>query len=260
MKVGKKQMSNNKINIDLGIYESKLRREIGSDLNSLQITYDAISQSDYGTRKYNLKQEFTHSELSVPPSDFLIQREINKCFKSIIGSLQDYMDNLIAILRLKKEPLTINAKMTNEDVNLLLQTKFKEHLINVSADRSLNIPKKIILLLDKSVHQIYIDALQSYFDVRNGLEHHKGVATIDRVVKYQRLGLITSKGSEIVLPQIFEGGESILLKTFDEEIKYDKGGELILTRDQLDSIVLNLLIFVIPTLQKATAKKFNNSN
>ncbi|MBL7888651.1 MAG: hypothetical protein JNL24_03805 [Bacteroidia bacterium] len=246
-----------KIDIDLSIYESKLRGQIGSDLTALQITYDAISQPNYNNRKYILKQGFTISEIGVPPVDFLKQREINKCFKSIIGSFQDYMDNLIAILRLKAEKITIPPQTTLEEVNALLQNKFEEHLLNVSTDRSLNIPSKLKLLLDKPKHQIYKESIQSYFDIRNGLEHHKGIAKADRVIRYKRMGLASTAGYEVMKPGPLGEGEGLVLKTFDEEITFDKGGMLLITREQLDCIALSLLIFAIPTIQTATGEKFN---
>ena len=247
----------NKINIDLSVYESKFRGEIASDLTALQITYDAISYPDYNNRKYILKQGFTISEISVPPIDFLQQREINKCFKSIIGSLQDYMDNLIALLRLKSEKITVTSNITMDEISNFIQKKFEEHLLNVSTDRSMNIPQKLKILLDQPEQQVYKDSVQSYFDIRNGLEHHKGIAKTDRVIQYKRLGLALAAGNEVLKPNSLGAGEGLFLKTFDEEIAYDKGGVLLINRQQLDSIVLNLLIFVIPEIQTATGKKFN---
>ena len=186
--------TSNNINIDLSLYESRLRGDIASDLTTLQIAHDAISDPEYKNRKYILKQGFTISEISVPPIDFLLQREINKCFKSIIGSLQDYLDNLIAILRLKIENITVKSNTTKEEISELLQSKFNKHLLDVSTDRSLNIPRKLKIILDQSEHQIYRDSVQSYFDIRNGLEHHKGIAKTQRVIRYKRLGLASTAG------------------------------------------------------------------
>ena len=248
------------IDIDLSIYESRLRGQIGSDLTALQITYDAISQPDYNNRKYILKQGFTIAEIGVPPVEFLQQREINKCFKSVIGSLQDYLDNLIAILRLKSEKFSLPANTTVEEVNKHLQDKFEYHLLNVSTDRSLNVPQKLKFLLDKPEHQIYKNSVQSYFDVRNGLEHHKGIAKTDRVIHYKRMGLASTAGYEVMKPGAVGEGEGLVVKTFDEEITFDKGGLLLITRQQLDSIVLSLLMFAIPIIQTTVGEKFNLQN
>jgi len=246
-----------KIDINLSIYESQLRREIASDLTTLQITFDAISKPDFNNKHYILRQGFTISQISVLPLDNLKRREINKCYKSIIGSLQDYLDNLISILRLKSENITVTFPMTQEEINNLLKSKFEKHLLEVSTDRSLNIPRKLNILLYKPEHQIYKESIQSYFDLRNGLEHHKGIAKEDRVIRYMRLGLASTSGYEVEKPGPLGEGESFVLKTFNEEIKYDIGGAMILEKEQLDSIILNLLIHVIPIIQTATGEKFN---
>ena len=241
------EIPSNKIDIDLNIYESILRGGIASDLTALQITYDAISHPDYNNRQYVLKQGFTTSVISVPPIDFLQQREINKCFKSIIGSLQDYMDNLIAILRLKSEKIIPTPNITMDEIRKLLQQKFEGHLLDVSTNRSLNVPKKLEILLDNPEHQVCKDSVKSYFEIRNGLEHHKGIAKTNRVIRYKRFGLASTAGYEVIELGPLGVGEGLVLKTFDEEIAYDKGGVLLITRSQLDGIVLNLLILIIPT-------------
>lgn len=250
--------SSAKINLDLSIYESQLRAEIASDLTSLQIIYDSISHTDYNSRKYILKQGFTISEISVPPIDFLQRREINKCFKSIMGSFQDYMDRLIAILRLKSETITLEPNTSTDEIKNKLQEIIEKYLLDVSTDRTLNIPRKLRIILDLPEHQVYKDSVQSYFDIRNGLEHHKGIAKVDRVLRYKRLGLASTAGYEVLKPGPLGVGEGLVLKTFDEEISYDKGGELLITKSQLDSIVLNLLIFVIPTIQNNIGLKFKD--
>lgn len=245
------------VSIDLAIYESQLRGEIASDLTTLQVASEAICNPEYKTMKYVLKQGLTISEISVPPAEFLKRREINKCFKSIVGSLQDYMDKLISILRLKSEKINLTEPMSQREINIFLSEKFERHLMDVSTDISLNVPKKLDILLDKPEQQVHKDSIQSYFNLRNGLEHHKGIAKTDRVVHYKRLGLASTAGYEVEGPGMLGAGEGLVLKTFDEKIAYDKGGSMLLTKEQLDSIVLNLLIFIVPTVQNATGEKFN---
>lgn len=247
----------NTISIDISVYESQLRGEIASDLTGLKTTLDAIAQPDFRKTKYILKQNFVISEISVPPPEFLERREINKCFKSIVGSLQDYMDKLIAVLRLKSEPITLTLPTTQEQVREYMNEKFQKHLLDVSTDRSLTSLKKLGILLDKSEHKVYKESIQSYFEIRNGLEHHKGRAKADRIIRYRRIGLASTAGYEVKQPGPLGENEGLVMTTFDEEIKFDKGGLMLITKDQLESIILNLLIFCIPTIQTATGEKFS---
>jgi hypothetical protein len=248
------------ISIDLSIYESQLRAEIASDLTTLQFAIEGIKQPDYLAKKYILKQGITISEINVPPNDFLERREINKSLKSIMGSVQDYMDKMIAVLRFKNEEIFLKPTMTQQEINIFLTQKFEKHLLDVSVDRSLVVPTKMSLLLDKPEHEVFKNALQSYFDLRNGLEHHKGIAKTERIIRYKRMGMASTAGYEIIeIGKPLGENEGMVLKSFDEEIKFDKGGVMLLTRNQLDSIVLNLLIFVMPTIQISVAEKFGMS-
>jgi hypothetical protein len=247
----------NTINIDLNIYADQLRGEISSDLKTLQIIDDAVAHENYSTIGYQLRQGSLSSNVSVPPIEYLKLREISKCFKSIIGSLQDYMDKLIAVTRLSTERIVPTASANVEDIMALLQEKFATHLINVSADRSLNIPRKLDLLLGAPEKLDIKEAVQSYFDIRNGLEHHKGIAKTARLMKYRRIGFASTAGYEVGPSFTLGVGEGLVVKAFNEEISYDEGGNLLITREQLDGIILNLLMFVIPTMKEEADKLFN---
>jgi hypothetical protein len=247
----------NKISIDLNLFDSQLRGEISSDLKTLQLVDEAVTKDNYSTNTYTLINGGLASEVTVPPIEYLKQREINKCFKSVIGSLQDYLDKLLAVLRLVEEEIIPPQSSTMQDIAILLQSKFTELVLEVSSDRSLNIPKKLSLLLTNPKNQEIKNSVLSFFQVRNGLEHHKGIANSQRTVSYTRLALASSAGYEVTPPVILGPGEGLVLKSFSEKIEYDKGGNLNLTRSQLDGIILNLLLFVIPTMKNEVEAKIN---
>ncbi|NOU16900.1 MAG: hypothetical protein HOO91_05010 [Bacteroidales bacterium] len=247
----------NRINIDLNKFADQLYGEISSDLKTLQIINDAVKLENYSTTCYTLTQGSLTSTVSVPPIEFLKQRELNKCFKSIISSLQDYMDKLIAIHRLGGEDIIPPSGSKIEDVGILLQSKFAELLLKVSSDLTLNIPKKLEILLVNHKNEEIKVSVQSYFDVRNGLEHHKGIAMKDRLITYKRIAVASTVGYEVIPPVTLGVGEGLILKTFSETVAYDKGGNLIITRYQLNGIILNLLMFVIPTMLEEAVSKLN---
>jgi hypothetical protein len=72
------------------------------------------------------------------------------------------------------------------------------------------------------------------------------------------MGLASTAGYEIMKPGPLAENEGVVLKCFEEEIVYDKGGALVITKPQLEGIVLSLLLFIIPTLQEVAKKKFEN--
>ncbi|MBK9402420.1 MAG: hypothetical protein IPN36_16725 [Bacteroidetes bacterium] len=111
--------------MNLAAYESQLRAAIGSDLTTLSLTIEGLS-----TLKQNnfiLKQGITISELNTFPIEKIKQREINKCFKSILTSLQDYFDGLISVLLLKDEVIPLPIPATPKYLNSLLPRKLKNY-------------------------------------------------------------------------------------------------------------------------------------
>ena len=233
-----------KIDINLAVYEARLRSEIASDLSALELILNSFD-SPGRNKKFIIKQNITLAEISIPPDEFIKRREINKCFKSILGSVQDYIDNLIGLLRLKDEKINIPKGTSHSELLKLVNDLLNKKILEASTDRSLNVPKKLPMVLDKSDHEIYKESLQSYFDVRNGLEHHKGIAKSTRVLKYRRIDRAVNDDDQVIL------------KIFTDEIRYDQGGELIITKEQLDSLSLSLLILIIPAIQQNVALKIN---
>ncbi len=69
------------------------------------------------------------------------------------------------------------------------------------------------------------------------------------------MGLASNDGHEVMNLETRGPGEGLVYKTFDEEITFDKGGFLFISLQQLDSIVLSLLTFGIPTIQNSIGEK-----
>jgi hypothetical protein len=245
------------ISINISVYANQLRGEIGSDLTTLQIVLGTIANGTYLSNSYSLRQGMLISQIPQPPQDFLEKREINKCFKSIIASLQDYMDKLIALIRLTNEPIVPPLGASQKDIDNLLQEKFKSIVMKVSTEVSLNIPKKLDLVLETTANNEIKTALKSYFDLRNGLEHHKGIAKRNHLVKYKRIGLASTTGKEAFSGIPLGPGEGLVIKTFDETITFDEGGSLTISREQLDGITLGIITFAIPALETEVINKIN---
>jgi hypothetical protein len=177
------------------------------------------------------------------PFDYLKQHEIKKCFKSVMGSLQDYMDKLIATIRLNEE-ITINAE-DSEDFKVIpdIDTKFIAHLFNVSRDQHLKTPNKLKIIFNSPKDSEIKEIIKNYFDIRNELEHNKGIAKTDKLLIYKRFGLSNRDGKEININDAVDG--DIINTTFDEIIQYDKGGNIIITKEQLEGMIMFVLTFAI---------------
>lgn len=245
----------NHISVDIKHFANQLRGDISGDLTSLQIILSDSTAENLSTSSYTLQQGLLKSEVSVPPLEFLRQREINKCFKSVMGSLQDYMDKLIAVINMTKEVVELQSGMTEAGIQDIIGEKYREVLMKVATDGSLRIPSKLDLLLFEPSAQDIKTAILSFYSIRNGLEHHKGISKKEQELTYRRFGTATTSGQEVTGPGPLPPGEGLILTTFEDTIKIDKGGQLAINRSQLDGMILCILAFAIPAMQDGAAKR-----
>lgn len=240
-------MSTNKFEIDLNRFAGYVRYDTSADITALRIILDSIERGEYDRLSgYPLSQGMMKTDIPVPKSDFVKQREIHKCFKAIMSSVQNYMDTLLAAHELTKKTIKPPSNCTVSQAEELLQNRFSELLMKVSTDRSLSVPRKLSTLIPD--HEVHRSSLQSLFDIRNGLEHHKAIANKEKSLKYLRVGLCDSMGTELSFPFSLTAGEGLAIKAFEESIEYNQGGYLFLTREQLENIILNISTFSIEAL------------
>ncbi len=174
-----------------------------------------------------------------------------------MGSLQDYMDKLIAVINLSKETIELRPDMTENQIQDFIDEKYRDMLLKVATDRSLRIPTKLDMLLFEPTVQDTKTAIQSFYSIRNGLEHHKGISKKEQELKYRRIGTATTSGQEVTGPGPLPPGEGLVLTTFEDTIRIDKGGQLAIKRSQLDGIILNILTFAIPAMEEGASKRIN---
>lgn len=254
-------MSTNRFEIDLNRFAGYVRYDISADITALRIVLDSIENGTYDRlSNYPLSQGMMTTEIPVPKSDFVRQREIHKCFKAVMSSIQNYMDMLLAAYELTKEPIKSTSNCTVSQAEQIIQSRFSELLMKVSTDQRLRIPAKLEILIPDPKHQIHRSSLQSLFDIRNGLEHHKAIANRPKSMSYLRMGLCDSTGNELSFPSILAAGESLSAKAFEETIQYDQGGYLFLSFAQLENIVLNISIFSITALSEGARALMNNES
>lgn len=242
------------LNLNLDHFANQLLYHINSDLMTVDIVYKKTAEPNFLSQQYFLEQGFMKIELAKTPIDVIRNREINKCFKSIMGEFQDYMDSLIACLKFSSTELHLESSTTDDNFNKLLMDKFHEVLLEVSTDRSLNVPKKLNLLLDQN--DLYKEVVQSFFNIRNGFEHHKSTSKKHNKISYKRFGFASTAGYEVTKPGPLGVNEGLVAKVFKEELIYDKGSLIIITKNQLNDIAFNFFHFIVPHFQKKIKEKF----
>ncbi len=247
--------------IDLNQFAEKFRAKIQSDLTTLELIAKWKENPELLSPKTTVSLEDFHFSFDTPPINFLELRENVKCFKSVIGALQDYMDELIAVVKLlRSTPIGV---LKIEETNQYLQRNFKPFLMGVATNQKLKTEDKLKLLLTKSdpKQKIVFDSLKSLFYIRNGFEHHKGIAKAERTLTYKQIAVRSTSG------KVFEGfsgrtepGEGLVLTTIDVAINFDEGNSIILNKEHLFYIIMNLMMFSIQELKEAARSQITNVN
>jgi hypothetical protein len=249
--------------LNLNIFAEQLRAKIFSDVTTLQhidkLKDDSNFPSDASIESGIIQFKFTQ-----PPFEYLIHREKSKFFKSIMGALQDYIDQLIAAVELSKNEFSTEGISSEEELISRINQLYADKLMEVSTNRSLSVPAKLKYLLLPDVNEPVennvkiLESTQSLFDIRNGIEHHKGIASVDRRMHFRRIAIVTTSGQEVKAPGPTGPGEGINMTLINEEINFDQGDLLLISLEQLNHITLNILIYIIVVLKNEADKLINN--
>lgn len=241
--------------IDLNQFANSFRAKIQSDITALNIIQKQKDQKDIFNSKLGIKFNAIDFMFDTPPYDYLEKREIIKTFKSVVAALQDFLDELIATIKITERiPIYV---LKPDELGQCVHSTFKKVFMEVITDTRINTTQKLEFILDKVNQQqnIVLISLQSLFYVRNGFEHHKGLAKIDRELTYKRIALVTTSGKEVTKPGPLEPGEGLNMSVVNELIKYDEGNEILITSEQLHGIITNLFMLSIDELKNAAQQK-----
>jgi hypothetical protein len=247
--------------LNINLFADRLRGELNCEITTLHLLDNATEIDKYKSG-FILKNGVIETVIQSPPVEFLIQREITKSFKSVMASLQDFLDKLLAGIELINETHEIPRGTTEIGFQAMINTKFLEHLQRIATNRALSIPGKLKRLLgDDEKWAPLKEILQNYFDIRNAFEHHKGMAKKGRVLKYKKLAVSTTNGQLVTsLPFLASPGEEILFNITLEDVIYDEGNNIHLTREQLNGVILFLQLQGISQILEAARSIPPNRN
>ncbi|MEQ9167137.1 MAG: hypothetical protein RLO12_12845 [Fulvivirga sp.] len=103
------------IKIRLEGYSETVKSKIFNDLTALKVIMDLDNEDPRFKEEQAFTCGFYHFESPPPNLENLKQREVLKCFKSIIGSLQDYLDELITTVEIFKKDLKTEYKINSDE-------------------------------------------------------------------------------------------------------------------------------------------------
>jgi len=248
------------LKIDLGYFTNKLRANIHSDIRVLESLNFPETKVKLTNKVIGVKFGLIDYSINPTPWNNIQDREIIKSFKSIVSSLHDYLDELITAINLSKEPLTYRDLKWHPPLiqSAAFDNMYKTRLLSYSQKRNVPVLEKLKIVLPLTADHAILDSLQSMFGIRNGMEHHKGLANTHKSLRFKKIVLLNSEGEE--LDMLGGHTKGVSLSTIDEIIKFSTGHKLQLSKEQLYSMVSSLLLYGISTIERSVIDIVNQKS
>lgn len=243
------------ISVNFDNHLTHLTNHINAHIAIFRGFLENLSKTDYG----NLRGASFINILVTPISkESLADQEAEKCYKSLITTLQDFMDRMLAV------QLTYNKEKIELQINDVNNTsKIHEALLKIENDEFLKISKDQTLNSKNKTHKLLganIEAknyLNEYFLLRNSLEHNKGFAKHDIDLKYKRLGVFCDDEEITKAGFITKTGQAISTKIFEEKIIFKKGEKIKLNQVVLENIAFTIYFYIAPEIIRVVSENIN---
>jgi len=243
------------LKVDFNGYINSLNSEIDSHFVSLKTTLKSIENISYLDHQ-TTGNTMVRMIISKPNPELFKKQEINKSFKEIICSLQDFMDKLIAVSKISKEQIIIKKSITDdEELRQFLFEVENSFIQKISKDKSLTSPKKLELfkLGDIELNKI----IKNYFEIRNSLEHHKGIADREMILTCRKVIICVQDKEVELIPFDVEGGESITMKSKDVSRNIPINSQIEITETEIEETLTTIKVFIATALVAGISSSIN---
>ena len=230
------------LHINLDFYHGRLVAELDSNLVALRTTLRSIEDGSYASAPLS-NSGVLKMTLSMPDPAVLRKQEIEKCFKAVVGSLQDFMDRLIGILNMSRGKIIIDRSISTDaefkQFFADIETRFIQE---VARDKSLKVPHKLDIL---KVHDPVIRTMvDGYFAARNSIEHHKGLADRDIDLNYRIFTLLAGDKEITALPFQVTENTPIMLGARDGGRKILAHTQIEISEDEMENVTQTIRNFI----------------
>ena len=239
-------------------YYAEFVKEADNHVATLRHLLRSVEDGSYSSRvaKPNPNHILKFTVNKADTTAAVTKQEINKSFKALIGSFIDYLDKLIANIKVVDDGGILISRQLNGEEEILryVEDYIKKYIQKVAEDRSLSQPQKVLMF--SGLSDFSKEAANGYFIIRNCLEHHKGIPNKEFSLIYRAQKILIDGTSEVnVLPTILQNGQSIGIR-FDDSKKVFKIGEPIEIREQeLDDVLFTLKAVICPEILRIAESK-----
>jgi|CXWL01.1.fsa_nt_gi hypothetical protein len=231
-------------------YLGEFQAALGDSIGELRNTLRSIEEGSFLRRArqaqsgWIVRLEFQPSGSAAPEAK---GDACNRCFLDLTRALLSFLDRMLAIRRCAQQRITLSEPIqTQDELNALVDGLVDAQYAEVSRDRRLSNPKKLAEFA--GIPEFAKKALQSYFDLRNCLEHHGGVPTADLPVHSMKLTLLAGDQEITAMPFTAEAGVSVNIRSDVVVFVFPANARVAMTEAQVEGILLTLQQWAGPAI------------
>lgn len=237
-------MASEKINltINLQFFHNRIILDLDSHLVALQSVIRSIEDGSYSSSEMR-NIGLMKMPIRIPDPKTLKQKEIDKCFKACVGSLQDFMDSLIGVINMCKSDIRPKKVLTGkQEVEKFLQETQDKFIQDIARDKNLKVRNKLDML--KIEDPIIRKMTDGYFGLRNSIEHHKNIADRDIELIYREFKLLAGDIEIKTLPFQAPENTGISIRTGDITRVISKNSLIEISETEIDNVIQSIKIVI----------------
>ena len=227
------------INADVWLH--KFRAQTDRHLRDMRAVLHALKDKSYAEKTSSgVERSVIDVKLqSQPDLDDIRNHQTNKCVQSSVTCLFELIEWLIAIHDIHKEGgVHLTRELHNEREAL-------EYIEEYIGQRSMKMATDIKLKADYKLDFFRVDLevremAGGYVDLRNCIEHHRGIAQKDIIVMYRKFTFVIGGTDVLALPHKAEEGQDIGIRIDNVKKQIARGDKVILSEEEAQAIVLTM--------------------
>lgn len=244
--------------IKLEYFRNVFRARLGADMISLRLLIAAINDKSFAKFQNHESKGMVFQSVLPTMDQRLIDYEIIKTFISMMRNVNDYLDQMIAIINLSKKPIKVTRPMSLGEVQVYYQSILNAEKMDYCSKTKEEVKDKLKHFGE--FPQEFIKYITTYNLLRNCYEHHKAISRRGLQIPIKKMGLYTQDGKEVEIGKVIQGGSTISVKFTQKTINVKKGQPALLTYEDLVSTEMYLMLEVPIQIEKAVTDIIKRNN
>ncbi|PIZ24952.1 hypothetical protein COY48_00160 [Candidatus Collierbacteria bacterium CG_4_10_14_0_8_um_filter_43_86] len=236
------------MNIKLEYFRDKFRARLGADMISLRVLISSINDKSFAKFQNHESKGFVFQSVMPTMDQGLIDYEVIKTYISMMRNVNDYLDQMVAIINLSKKKIRVPHPMSIQEAQVYYQSILNEEIMNYCSQTKEEMKDKLKHFGDFPSE--FVKYMTTYNLLRNCYEHHKAISKKGLQIPIKKMGLYTQDGKEVEIGKVIQGGSTISVKFSQKTINIKKGQPALLTYEDLVSTELYLMLEVPVQIEK----------